>query len=279
MLRAAQYVLGLCVVCAVAATAAYGQGRPKRLGVWDIPLNTPAAELPNDAFIEFACGTNGGPPSRPIKDFTEFARCPADANGLHEVYFRYDDELEYVARALEQEKEIQIYRGTQAYDYPIIASLLFNDQGIDKGMRIVTDPRDTAIRDRNEFWTMGNFLKQRFGSDGWDCKDLPAAEGENPVGSYFIKNHCEKIDKGLHLIVEQQYLQKKGQTFINPANGQIEPNAFDSWTRFEMYSDDVQLQVAQGRVSPGEPAAPVTHGTPRPSQQPATPPNGAPPMQ
>lgn len=248
MSRAAHLTIGLVVAVGLALPA-YGQGRAKRVGVFDIPLDKPAAELP-DAFIDYACGTNGGPPSRPLRSFADYATCPADANGMHEVYFRYDDEWEYVARALEQEKEIQIYRGTQVYDYPIIASVLFNDAGIAKGLRIVTDPRDTEVRGRNEFWSMGNFLKQRFDEVDWNCVDLPRGDGENAVGSYFIKNHCEKIADGYHLIVEQQYLQKKGQTFINPANGQVETEAFDSWTRFEMYVDDVKLVVTDGRQGP-----------------------------
>lgn len=246
-------ILAAGIGLAVSPVFAQGFGRTD---IWDIAIGSSVADIPAD-FIDTACGTNGGPPSRVLASFADYAQCPADGNGLHEVYFRYDDEMEYIARAMEQEKQIQIYRGTQIYDYPIMVSYLFDDAGVLKGLRIITDPRDTEIRNRNEFWTMGNFLKQRFGNETWDCLDLPAADGENPVGSYFIKNHCEKVADGRHLIIEQQFLHKKGQHFINPITGVAEPNAFDSWARFEMYDDDIDLAVVTGRVAQAPATAPV----------------------
>lgn len=246
MAKRLAFAVGLALT--FAASTALAQGNSKRPDIWTIPIGVQASEVP-DAFVDYACGTNGGPPSRPLRSFSEYAQCPVDANGLHEVYFRYDDEMEYIARALEQEQQVRIYRGTQMYDFPIMTSALIDDTGTIKGLRIVTDPRDAEIRDRNEFWTMGNFLKQRFGAEGWTCVDLPAAEGENPVGTFFVKNHCEKVADGKRYILEQQYLQKKGQTFINPQSGKVEPNAFDSWARFEVYGDDVQLAVNTGRIA------------------------------
>lgn len=246
------FALTFAASAVLASSGALAQGSSKRPDIWTIPIGAQASDLP-DAFVDYACGTNGGPPSRLLKNFSDYAKCPADANGLHEVYFRYDDEMEYIARALEQEQQINIYRGTQMYDFPIMTSALFDDSGVVKGLRIITDPRDSEIRGRNEFWTLGNFLKQRFGDEGWNCVDLPPAEGENPVGSYFVKNHCEKVADGKRYILEQQFLQKKGQTFIDPRTGEVITNAFDSWARFEMYGADVQLAVDTGRTA--EPGA------------------------
>src|SRR5215467_13716150 len=76
------------------------QDRSTRLNVWDIHLDDAASAIP-DGFINYACGTNGGPPSIPLANFTEFKKCRPEGNGLHEVYFEYDDELEYWARALD----------------------------------------------------------------------------------------------------------------------------------------------------------------------------------
>jgi len=185
------------------------QDRPTRLNVWDIHISEAASGIP-EGFINYACGTNGGPPSVPLANFTESKKCRPDANGLHEVYFEYDDELEYWARALDLKPEIRMYAGTTAYEFPVVASVLFDEAGLVKGMRLVTDPRQQLSRDRSEFWTLANFIRQRFGDDGWECKDLPPEEGEHPVGSVFIKNHCEKMAKGLHLVLEQSYFQKKG---------------------------------------------------------------------
>ena len=46
---------------------------PKRLEIWDIKLGTSVARLP-DAFVDYACGTNGGPPSVPLA--VVFTACP-----------------------------------------------------------------------------------------------------------------------------------------------------------------------------------------------------------
>jgi hypothetical protein len=216
------------------------QDRPTRLNVWDIHLGEAATAIP-DGFINYACGTDGGPPSIPLKNFAEFKKCRADANGLREVYFEYDDELEYWARALDLKAEIRMYAGTTAYEFPVVASILFDDAGLAKGERLVTDPRQQSSRDRNEFWMLADFIRHRFGDDGWKCRDLPNDEGESPAGSYFVKNHCEKTQGGLRLVLEQRYFQKKGQRFLDPYTGKPRTEDYESATRFEMY--DAALPV------------------------------------
>lgn len=166
--------------------------RPTRLNVWDIHIGEKASEIP-DGFNNYACGTNGGPPSLPLASFAEFKKCRPDANGLREVYFEYDDELEYRARALEDKAEIRMYAGTTAYEFPVVASVLFDDAGLARGVRLVTDPRQHLSRDRSEFWTLANFIRQRFGDDGWQCKDLPPKEGEHAVGVLFRQEPLHEV--------------------------------------------------------------------------------------
>jgi hypothetical protein len=217
------------------------QDRPARLNVWDIHIGEAASEIP-DGFINYACGTDGGPPSVPLKNFADFKTCRPDANGLYEVYFEYDDELEYWARALDLKEEIRIYAGTTAYEFPVVASVLFDEAGLVKGMRLVTDPRQQLSRDRSEFWTLANFIRQRFGDYGWECKDLPPEEGERPVGSFFLKNHCEKTVNGVRLVLEQRYFQKKGQQSVDPDTGKPRMEDYESVTRFEMYDAALPLR-------------------------------------
>jgi hypothetical protein len=219
------------------------QDRPTRLNVWDIHIGEAAAAIPG-AFINYACGTDGGPPSIPLANFMEFKKCRPDANGLHEVYFEYDDELEYWARALDLRDEVRMYAGTTAYEFPVVASVLFDDSGVAKGLRLVTDPRQQLSRERNEFWILTDFIRHRFGDDGWECKDLPPDEGEHAVGSFFIKNHCVKTANGLHLILEQRYFRKKGQQSVDPETGQSRPEDYESATRFEMYDAALPLHKA-----------------------------------
>jgi hypothetical protein len=216
---------------------------PKRASILDIQIGTAASAIP-DEFINYACGTNGGPPSIPLANFAQFNKCKPDVNGLREVYFEYDDELEYRALALDLKNEIRLYNGTTLYEYPIVASLLFDETGRVRGTRMVTDPRQHGQRRRGEFWTLANFLRQRYGEEDWKCTDLPPEEGEHPVGSEFIKNHCEKTADGLRMILEQRYLQKEGQAFVDPHTGKAERDAYDSVTRCEIY--DAELPVKTG---------------------------------
>jgi hypothetical protein len=215
--------------------------RPKRFNIWDIHIGEAASEIP-DEFINHACGTNGGPPGISLANFTEFMKCKPGAEGLHEVYFEYDDELEYRARALLLRAEIRMYAGTTAFEFPVVASAMFDDTGRVRGLRLVTDPRQHVSRDRDEFWELGKFLRHHFGEDNWACKDLPPDEGEGPVGSLFVKNRCEKTADGVRLILEQRFSQTKGQHFLDPRSGKPDPEAFESATRFEMYDAALPLQ-------------------------------------
>jgi hypothetical protein len=216
------------------ATLLQAQERPKRYTIWDIHLGDTASAIPNE-YVNYACGTNGGPPSIPLANFTAFRKCKPEASGLREVYFEYDDELEYVARALDIKAEIRMYAGTTVFEFPIVASLLFDDSGHVRGERMVTDPRQQVSRDRLEFWELGNFIRQRFSDNPWTCHDLSPEDGEKPAGEQFIKNHCEQTASGTHLILEQHLFRKKGQEAVDPVTGKREMGAFESSTRFEMY--------------------------------------------
>src|SRR5262249_50612229 len=87
----------LFALTALVGTAS-AQQRPSQFEIWDIKLGTPVDKLP-DEFTDYACGTGGGPPSIQLTGWKDFRRCRPEPGGLREVYFRYDDELEYWAKA------------------------------------------------------------------------------------------------------------------------------------------------------------------------------------
>src|SRR5215467_16086394 len=124
----------------VTMAAAQGGPPPARTEIWDLKLGTPVAQLP-DGFVDYACGTNGGPPSLPIMGFRDFRRCRAEASGLREVYFRYDDELEYWAKANNLLPQMEQYAGTRTYGFPITVSALIDEQATLRGIRVVAIPR------------------------------------------------------------------------------------------------------------------------------------------
>ena len=99
--------------------------------VWDLELGAHATELNRRDSIDYACGTNGGAPSRPIKDWTQYSMCPAEPDTcFHKVYFQYDDELEYWAKSQSLPNKISLYEFTSAYEIPIIQSGVIRQRGL-----------------------------------------------------------------------------------------------------------------------------------------------------
>src|SRR5262245_45726616 len=103
-----RYPTRLVLVCACAVWPVWADAQELRWAtVWDLKLGLPiAAQPPPREFGGFACGANGGPPRQPLTGWTDFMRCTAEPNGLREVYFEYDDEYEYIARARELPREV-----------------------------------------------------------------------------------------------------------------------------------------------------------------------------
>ncbi len=227
-------LLGAALLILGAATAAASaQERPPRLEIWDLKLGTPAGQLP-DEFVDLACGTNGGPPSAPLNAWSDFRRCRAEPSGLREVYFRYDDELEYWAKANDLQDQMEQYSGTKTYGFPIVASGLIDAQGVLRGIRMVSDPRDTS-QNRDEAYLLRNFLTARLGRDGWQCQDLPLAEGETPVDGVSVKQDCHKqVDPKTSASLSTRYLRKAGESRFDPHSGRETTGQFDSTVHFEL---------------------------------------------
>jgi hypothetical protein len=222
----------LCLLAAMAAPA-QAQQRPTRTEIWDLKLGSSLTDLPDD-FTDYACGTNGGPPSLALTGWRDFRRCRPEPDRLREIYIRYDDELEYWAKANSFATEIQKYSGTKVFDFPVVLSARFDDTGILKGIRIVSDPRDTS-RDREEAYLLRNFLNARYGREGWDCVDLAPEDGETPVFRTFIKQRCKKtVEGGALARLDTNYLRKKGQAEIDPQTGRQTEGLFESLVRFDL---------------------------------------------
>jgi hypothetical protein len=227
-------LLPFCSMLAVALCCGGAQAQDARPKVWDIKLGTPVAALPIDEFVDPACGTNGGPPSRTLSSFADFARCPFDrTTGLHEVWFRYDDELEYIARARRSDLLIREYQANALAGQPIITSLLIDDAGLVQGYRIVNDPRaDPDLR--LDAYGLADLFKGIVGS-GLTCNDLPPAPGERPIEDFFVKQVCERRADGEVTRIESRRYYKPGQYAVDPNDSHVTQNEFESSARMEVY--------------------------------------------
>lgn len=201
--------------------------------IWDVVLGQPVSQIPETLVGEVACGTNGGPTAQILTAFEDFATCPAEPSGLHELTFIYDDEQDYVARALEVEYRF-LQGGTSIYAHPVIVAILVDPAGLVQGIRIVTDNRISDRERRTAVTLMRNF-KARYSDWVLDCADIPLRDGEQPVGNQFIHELCKgtSADGKVRIDIESSFLRKKGQRAINLETQAVNTGYFESQTRFE----------------------------------------------
>jgi hypothetical protein len=224
----------LALALAYASPARTQQPLPR---IWDIEPGTPVSELPDEEFVDPACGTHGGPPGLRIASFEDFARCRPEASGLREIWFRYDDELEYVARAARDADAVARNNAMVVLGQPVILSLLIDRAGVVRGYRIITDPHAEEELRQNAYLIAIAF-KTQFGTDGWACQDLPPAEGETPITGTFVKQQCEKEAGGRRMTVESRYYYKPGQALNDPNTELPTVNQFESSARLELVEVD-----------------------------------------
>jgi hypothetical protein len=74
VILAALVVLGAGLACA--------ENMPRRADVWSLKLGTPASALANNDFIDYACGSNGGPPQEALAGWSDYNKCRPEPNGL-----------------------------------------------------------------------------------------------------------------------------------------------------------------------------------------------------
>jgi hypothetical protein len=223
----------------------------RRATVWDLRLGEPIAAQPApEQFRAFACGSNGGPPRQRLAGWSDFMRCRAGPDGLHEIYFEYDDEYEYIARARDLPREIARWAGTTEGGFPVVVSALFDGSGLLAGIRLVTDPRpdfrndvtDADLSKRTAAHVFGQFMAARFGIEpARDCKAEAPAEGESAIGDVFVKQRCALVDTkyARRITLAVNYFRKPGQSGVNPQlPTQLTQGQFESSARLEIFRLD-----------------------------------------
>jgi hypothetical protein len=228
-----QAALAALAMIALAAPA-YAQPQRDPGEIHGLKLGLKADEMSTDTFGDLACGSNGGPPRQAIDDWSDFRKCRPESNGLYEVNVRFDDQQDYIGRAIDDPMYAQGRIGTRVAGHPVILSVLFDKDGVLHGIRMISDPRG-SITERRMAHMLRLAIINRYEPDGWTCTDFPPAAGETPVGGgVFIKQRCEKQTAERDLYVEAHFLRKPGQSDVNPTTGETTTGQFESWTRFEL---------------------------------------------
>jgi len=200
--------------------------------IWDMQPGTPVSELPEDEFVDAACGTNGGPPGLRIGGFEQFELCRPEPSGLREIWFRYDDEVEYIARAARDSDAVARSTAMVVLGQPVTLSLLVDQAGLVQGYRIFTDPHAHPEL-RIDAYTVAIAFKARFGAEGWDCNDMSPVAGETAILGTFVKQRCQKTADGQEITVESRHYHKPGQAQLDPNTGLPTVNQFESSARMQ----------------------------------------------
>ena len=213
---------------------AQAQGRPDPGEIRGLKLGLKAQSMTLDGFGDLACGSNGGPPRQKLDGWSEFGKCRAEANGLHEVYARFDDEDEYIGRAIDEPRYARGKTGTRVAGHPVILSALFDRDGVLRGSCASSPIR--ARRPMSGAWRTCCGLRPSIATSrtAGPARIFRLPTGETPVGGVFIKQRCEKTTPGRRLMVEARFLRKPGQSDIDPVTGEYRAGEFESWTRFEI---------------------------------------------
>jgi hypothetical protein len=229
------------ILVATLATSVEAQTRPDPGEVHGLKLGLQARSMSLDGFGELACGSNGGPPRQKLEEWADFGKCRPEDYGLYEVYARFDDEDEYIGKAIDDPRYAAGRIGTRVAGHPVILSALFDRDGVLRGLRFVTDPR-AAPHERRMAHLLRLAVINRYEPGGWTCTDFPPAAGETPVGGVFIKQRCEKVTPERHLSLDTRFLRKPGQSDNDPVTGEYRPGAFESSTRFEIFDPSYKKQ-------------------------------------
>jgi hypothetical protein len=218
----------------VPAQTARDPGKIHAGEVHGLKLGLKAQAMTLDGWGELACGSNGGPPRQKLGSWSDFGKCGPEPGGLHEVAARFDDEAEFVGRAIDDPQYAEQHVGTRVAGHPVILSALFDDAGTLRGIRIISDPRASPI-ERRMAHLLRDAVMNHYGPNNWNCTDMAPAEGETPVGGIFIKQRCEKIALERAMTVETHFLRLPGQHDIDPETHEYTQGQYESWTRFELF--------------------------------------------
>lgn len=222
----------------VSVAPAFAQQASIKVRLWQLEMGTPVTDL-LPQYLDPHCGTNGGPPSLRLADWTDYALCPPDrSTGLHEIWFIEDDETEYVGRAY---RALRFDPGPASanvlFNHKMIYSLLVDDEGLVQGYRAFTDPREsTDYRYDAEF--VGEALRNVYDTSAFICTDFEPAEGENAVDGRFVNQICVAVTGGMQITIERRFLRKPGQLVFDPVTRRATEGYFESSTRLEVLAAD-----------------------------------------
>lgn len=172
---------------AVASAESGGDVRGFRIGQDIRTLST-------DDYYAFGCAADGAPIDKSLASWSDFAACPPNDQGLHEVRFNYkrpDQEVTAFSRK---------WLGTKIAGHRVWLSLLIDPAGSIAGIKYRTDPTASEFF-KKKAYLLGQRVKRQYGEAPWQCRNVAGAEKLRPVGGVFINEQCrqELADRTIHM--------------------------------------------------------------------------------
>lgn len=210
------------IACALAALAVAGPAvqaaeDPAAGDLRDLKVGSEVASLPKEGYVDFRCGAGSKDVGRELGGWADFDQCAPGPEGFHEVAFSYDEDANPWAAVSDR------FEGTTVAGHPVIPTLLIDDQGVVRGLRIVTNPGNRMYLKKKAYLFYIRVMG-RYGKDGWRCVEKEPEPGYQPVGGMYIDRRCEKRWQDRDLILETQLYRAPGQ----------EGQAFTGATRLEI---------------------------------------------
>lgn len=201
-----------------AAVPSLAHAQPLEPDYRQLALRHTIETMPTDKIEIYACGSKGAAPLARISGWTDYMKCHPDELGLREVYIEFDTELmRMVDNAEEQYGQspwFKKYAGTRVANFAVVMSVLFDENGVARKFRAVTDQRAEA-HERSQAFMFRLRVLPKYGSENWTCVDRERTSRETPVGNQFINQFCEARVGGKLVTMETHLFRKRGQTGLD----------------------------------------------------------------
>jgi hypothetical protein len=194
------WAAGIVAWLATASGTSPAAGSPWESDVRQLRVGAKLDDRSAAGLTRFSCAGNG---ALTLAGWSDYRRCPADAEGLREIRFEFKDE-----KALAEIGDR--WQGTKIAGHPVVLTLTVNDGGIIEGLRIATDPEARHYLKKKAF-LLSLQVRQHYGPEGWTCADLPRQPGETEIGGMFIKQDCQKTVDERRVRMQTRLLRGAGQ--------------------------------------------------------------------
>ncbi len=189
------------VVVALANMSAGADAMPEN-DLREFHIGQSVDSLPKSGYLGFACAAA---PDNTLTGWSDYYRCPKDAQGLYGISFRYDGAANPLAGLSEDAQS------TEVAGQPVKLQLLIDATAHLAGIRIATDPAARMHQHRGAY-LFGQQAKARYGASGWQCTESSPTPTEQPIGPTFVKEHCEKKARGRVYLIDRDLHRDPAQT-------------------------------------------------------------------